>query len=113
MPSLLTIPEAADHLGVPVRSLRRAAETHGLLVCIGRAVRIDRDRLPELIAKCQSEPKAPAYTGTLPAESGSSEIAADQRLRQAQTTAQRLKAHSRPTSPTATAGTARATRSAS
>ena len=45
MPRLLTIDEAANELGVPAGSLRRAAERHGFLVRMGRAIRIDADTL--------------------------------------------------------------------
>lgn len=57
MSSLVTIEEAAERLGgIPLRSLHRAAVTHGYLVKIGRAVRIDADQLPELIDFCRQPP---------------------------------------------------------
>lgn len=57
---LLTIPEAAEALGLPAQSLLRAAEQHGHLVRMGRAVRILESELGELIDKCRCQPKAPA-----------------------------------------------------
>ena len=59
MPQLLTIQEAAEQLGVPPGSLRTAAQRHGFLVRMGRAVRIDPNDLPELIRSCQDKPKDP------------------------------------------------------
>ncbi|WP_246032839.1 hypothetical protein [Falsirhodobacter xinxiangensis] len=89
--SLLKIEVAAQQIGVPKASLRSAAEKHGFLVRMGRAIRIEQSRLPELIEACQCAPKAPVSTGTKPAASGSSETVADQKLQQAQQTVQRLK----------------------
>ena len=51
MPRLLTIDEAANELGVPAGSLRRAAERHGFLVRMGRAIRID----PNDLGACAAE----------------------------------------------------------
>ncbi|MET4684882.1 hypothetical protein [Brevundimonas faecalis] len=53
MPTLLTIEEAAERLAVPYKSLRRAAVQHGHLIRIGRAIRIDADMLPDLVARCR------------------------------------------------------------
>ena len=53
---LLTIDEAAAELGDPPGSLRTAAEKHGFLVMMGRARRIDRSTILELIRKCRNEP---------------------------------------------------------
>ncbi len=61
---LLTIEAAAAELGVPCKSLRTAAEAHGYLIRMGRAIRLDREQLPELLRKCQNAPKAPVSTGT-------------------------------------------------
>ena len=49
MPRLLTIDEAAAELGVRPGSLRGAAERFGLLVKMGRSVRIDPNDISELI----------------------------------------------------------------
>ena len=57
MPRLLKLDEAADELGVPCASLRTAAEEHGYLVRMGRAIRIDRETLPELIDLCRDHPR--------------------------------------------------------
>ena len=67
---LLTIAEAAAQLGVPKASLRSAAERHGYLVRIGRALRLDPSALPELIAKCQGKPPDPDSIGEGKAERG-------------------------------------------
>ena len=45
MPRLLTLNKAAEALGVPVASLRGAAERLGFLVRMGRVVRIDANDL--------------------------------------------------------------------
>ena len=45
MPHLLTLKKAAKALGVPVASLRGAAERHGFLVRMGPALRIDANDL--------------------------------------------------------------------
>ncbi|WP_299986633.1 excisionase family DNA-binding protein [uncultured Ruegeria sp.] len=52
----MTIEEAAKLLNVPKGSLRSAAEKHGFLVRIGRAVRIDQDQLGDLVEKCKVAP---------------------------------------------------------
>lgn len=59
-PSLKTIKEAACELNVPKASLRSAAESLGLLVYMGRAVRIDPNTYEELIKGCQGNPQARA-----------------------------------------------------
>lgn len=90
MPRLLTIDEAANELGVPAGSLRRAAERHGFLVRMGRAIRIDADTLGELIEKCRENPQAHGCTSTLNGSSSTSATAADSSAR-AQETGERLK----------------------
>ena len=54
---LLKIDDAAAELGVPSRSLRAAAEKHGMLVRMGRAIRIDPKNIQELIRLCQENPQ--------------------------------------------------------
>ena len=54
---LLTIKAPADATGVPVVSLRSAAEKHGYLIRMGRAVRVSPDKLPELIQLCHNKPR--------------------------------------------------------
>lgn len=98
MGALLTIEAAAAQIGVPKASLRSAAERHGFLIRMGRAIRIDPDQLPELLKKCQNAPKAPASTGTNRVGNGSSETRDAQKLQQAQMTAQKLKSGLRNTS---------------
>ncbi|WP_171172601.1 helix-turn-helix domain-containing protein [Ruegeria sp. HKCCA0370] len=56
MVKLLTIEQASEILNVPKASLRTAAEEHGYLVRIGRAVRIDQDQLRDLVEKCKIPP---------------------------------------------------------
>tara|TARA_R100001086_G_scaffold209999_1_gene125881 strand:+ start:202 stop:441 length:240 start_codon:yes stop_codon:yes gene_type:complete len=68
---LLSIDEAADELGVPKASIRTAAETHGFLVRMGRAVRVERDRLGELIEKCRDQPKGQGSTSSNTDRTGS------------------------------------------
>ena len=59
---LLTLDEAAAELGIGKGSLKAAAERHGFLVRMGRAIRIDADTLGELIEKCRDSAKDPAST---------------------------------------------------
>lgn len=59
---LATLEEAAHELGVRKGSLRNAAEKAGLLVRMGRAVRIERASYQELIEACRKEPREPACT---------------------------------------------------
>lgn len=56
MTKLLTIEQAAKLLNVPKGSLRAAAEEHGFLVRMGRAVRIDQDQLGDLVERCKQPP---------------------------------------------------------
>ena len=97
MARLLTLDEAAAELGIPRGSLRTAAQGHGLLVKMGRAVRIDPSDLPELIEKCRTQPKEPEFTAVR-AESGSSVTPSEGTARRALETAERLKGLSRGTS---------------
>ncbi|WP_380710870.1 hypothetical protein [Sinirhodobacter huangdaonensis] len=95
---LLTIEAAAAELGVPMRSLRNAAETHGYLVRMGRAVRIEKDSLGELIQKCRDQQKAHASTSSPTARTGISETPDSQISQRAASAAQMLKKPSPPTS---------------
>ena len=56
MEPLLTPDQAAKTLGVPVASLRGAAERHGFLIRIGRSVRIDPNDLKEIVKRCREHP---------------------------------------------------------
>ena len=98
MPRLLTIPEAAEQLGVPPGSLRTAAERNGLLVKIGRAVRIDPNDIQELIKKCRDKQKDPASTA-MSTGSGTSATTAECSNQRALETAEKLKGRSRDTLP--------------
>lgn len=101
-PRLLTIEEAAAELGVKKGSLRSAAQRHGLLVRIGRSVRIDADTLGELIEKCRDSAKDPASTDAATPASTSSGTAPGSTQR-ARETAERLKRLSPGTSRRGTA----------
>ena len=101
MPRLLTVDEAAAELGVPPGSLRTAAQRHGLLVKMGRAIRIDPTTLLELIERCQGQPKDPDCTATSTA-CGPSAMTAESSNPQALEVAAKLKALSRGTSPRST-----------
>lgn len=69
---LLTIEQAAQKLNVPIASVKTAAEAHGLLIRMGRAVRIADADLEGLIQLCRNQPKAHASTGARMAANGSS-----------------------------------------
>ena len=98
---LLTIAAAADELGVPAGSLRTAAQRHGLLVRIGRAIRIDPNDLPELIKSCQDKPRDRDCIATSTV-SGISATTAESSSQQALEVAAKLKARSRRSSPRST-----------
>lgn len=94
---LLQIDEAADMLGVPVASLRAAADEHGKTIRMGRAVRLHPDDLEELIQLCRVQRKERASgAGETPA-SGSSSTAKTSAAR-ARQTAEKLRKRSRNTS---------------
>lgn len=98
-PDLVTLDLAAAELGVPKGSLRVAAERLGLLVRMGRAIRIDRNSFGELVKGCQGKPQEPASTNGGKQESTTFETPAAQTDQPARETAQMLKRRSRPTSP--------------
>lgn len=102
MAELWTLDRAAREINVPAAALRKEADRHGLLVRFGRSVRIDPETIPELVKRCRSAPKAPVSTGTTPKANGSYETLADQKLQQAQQSAQMLKKGSRSTSRSGT-----------
>jgi len=100
---LLRIEEAADMLGVPCASLRTAATEHGLLIRMGRALRLRQEDLAELIEKCRCQPEARAYTSENAKGVGPSTLSktlASPSVQRAQTTAAKLKASSPATSQT-------------
>lgn len=98
---LLKVEEAAKSLGVPIDSLRNAADTHGMTIKFGRAVRLHPNDLEELVELCRVNPKARASIGakekTL-TQSGKSATTGMLESRPAQTTANKLKRNSRSTS---------------
>ncbi|PTV94989.1 hypothetical protein C8J27_106259 [Rhodobacter aestuarii] len=95
---LMTIDAAAAELGVPRASLRTAAEQHGYLVRMGRAIRIEKASLGELIQKCRDQQKAHASTNSRTARTGISETPDAQINQRAVSAAQKLKKPSPPTS---------------
>ncbi len=94
---LLTFQEAAKRTGVPMASLRTAADEHGLTIRMGRAVRIHPHDIGKLIGLCRVEPKARASTGAQTAKPGKSAIPVSD-SRPARLAASKLKARSRNTS---------------
>ncbi len=98
-PNLVTIDEAARQLGVPKGSLRTAAETHGFLVRMGRALRIDSNDFSRLVKKCQDQAREQGSTSSSTGHTGTSEIRASQTGQRAALAAQRLKKSSQRTSP--------------
>lgn len=88
---LTTVEDAAQILGVPTASLRTAAETHGFLVRMGRAIRIERDRLPELLKKCRDQPKEQGSTNSNTARTGTSGTQASPTVQRAAQAASKLK----------------------
>jgi len=97
MARLLKIEDAAKMIGVPPGSLRRAAEKHGLLVRMGRTLRIDPRTFEELFEKCRNKPRDHESTGA-PTASTTSATTTDTGVQRAQETADTLKTLSRNTS---------------
>jgi hypothetical protein len=99
MSQLCKLEEVAAELGVPKASLRTAAENHGFLVRIGRAIRLERDRLPELLKKCRDQPKEQGSTNSSTARIGTSETRGNPTAQRAAQAASKLKKPSPRTSP--------------
>ena len=100
MNRLLTLDEAADRLGVPKRGLRKEAEAHGFLVRVGRVVRLQEDKLEELMDRCRVKPQEQDCTADptrVVAETTKSATAEDASARALQT-AERLRKSTRATS---------------
>lgn len=100
-PHLISMRDAARRLGVPEAGLRRAAEAHGYLIRVGRAVRLREDELGELVELCREGRKAPASTsgqGETDRSDGSSSTRAGSSVQPALAAAEKLKRRSRPTS---------------
>lgn len=88
MPRLWKIEEAAEELGVKPGSLKTAAREHGLLVKMGRTVRIDPEKLEELIKKCREKPKNQGSGSSAGTTTSATDKSPSQR---AQKTAEKLK----------------------
>ena len=63
IPDLLTIPTAAERLGVSVKGLRAVAEREGMIVRIGRKPLLDAAQLGELVERCRDHQREPASRG--------------------------------------------------
>lgn len=96
---LMTIDAAAAELGIPRNSLKTAAEQHGYLVRMGRAIRIEKERLGELISKCRDQQKAPASISSRTVRTGTSATPDSPTNQRAAQAAQMLKKPSQHTSP--------------
>ena len=96
--ALLKIEQAAKELGVPVQSLKTAAQEHGYLVKMGRALRLERDRLDELVKKCRVQAREQGSTSSNTAHTGTSGTRASATAPRAAQAAQKLKKSSRRTS---------------
>lgn len=100
MPELVRIDVMAEEYGLPKQSLLTAAREHGYLVCMGRARRIYRPDMPELIRLCQDKQKGQGSTDPKVARTGTSATPEAQKLRQAHQIASKLKKPSAATSTT-------------
>lgn len=98
LPPLCSIQQAAATLGVPKASLRNAAETHGFIVRMGRAVLLESERLPDLVKKCRDQPKEQDSTNSNIVRTGTSETQANPTAARAARAATMLKKHSQHTS---------------
>lgn len=98
MTQLCRIEVIAKELGIPKSSLRTAAEKHGFLVRMGRAIRLERDRIPELLKKCRDQPKEPGSTNSNTDRTSTSGTQANPTAARAAQAAQKLKKRSGPTS---------------
>jgi hypothetical protein len=98
-PALKTVEDAAAELNVPKASLRSAAEGLGLLIYMGRAVRIDPNNYEELIQGCQGNPQGRASISEKTLASTSFATPDIQTNQQVQATVAKLKKRSQATSP--------------
>lgn len=101
LPPLCTLTDAAKHLGIPKASLQTAAEKHGYIVRMGRAIRIETDRLGELVKKCRDQQRAQGSTNTSTGQNGISSTPELSPAQRAAQIAERLKNPSPATSRTA------------
>lgn len=95
---LLRLDDAAKMLDVPVASLKTVAQKHGFMVRMGRSLRIESDRIGELIEKCRNKPREQDSTSTITARTGTSGTPANQIDQRALQAAQKLKKPSARTS---------------
>ena len=99
VPDLMTLDQAAKELGVPKGSLKTAAQEHGFIVRMGRAIRIDKNDFPKLVKACRDQAKAPASTSSNTGRTGISATPEGPTSQRAAQAAKKLKKRSRPTSP--------------
>ena len=99
MTLLCTIEDAAQEIGVPVASLKTAAREHGYLVQMGRATRLERDRLKELARKCRVQPKEQGSTNSSTGLTGTSGTPVAPTAQRAAQAVKKLKNPSARTSP--------------
>lgn len=95
LPPVPAIEDVAAALGLPKASLRAAAEEHGYLVRVGRAVRMDKGRIQELIDKCRVQPKEQGSTNTSTRHTGTSQTQGKPHAARAAQAAKMLKKPSR------------------
>lgn len=99
MTPLLTLDEVAAEIRVPKASLKSAAEQHGFLIRMDRAMRIDPKTIPELYEKCRAQPKEQGSTNSSTACTGTSETRDNptaQRVAQAAAKLKKPLAHTSP-----------------
>jgi hypothetical protein len=94
MTALCRIEEAAEELGVPRASLKTAAQKHGFIVRMGRAIRLERDRLPELLKKCRDQPREQGSTSSNIVPIGTSGTPGNQTVQRVAQAAMKLKKRS-------------------
>lgn len=88
---LCEIKDAALALGIPPASLRSAAEHHGYIVRMGRAIRLERDRLNELVKKCRDKPREQDSINSPTVRTGISETRGSQTAARAANAVEMLK----------------------
>lgn len=98
---LLRIEAAAEKLDLPAKSLRDVAEEHGLLIRVGRALRLHPEDLEMLIELCRVPAKVSVSTPAPATAENSSSSTVRPSVGQARQIADRLKRCSPPISSSA------------